>query len=38
MKGKYEEPIVLLISIKQADIVTTSPAQGDNTLDDSFFD
>lgn len=38
MKGKYEEPIVLLISLEQADIVTTSPTQGDNTLDDSFFD
>ncbi len=38
MKGKYEAPIVLLISVEQADIVTTSPTQGDNTLDDSFFD
>ena len=38
MKGKYEEPIVLLISVEQADIITASPTQGDNTLDDSFFD
>ena len=38
MKEKYEEPIVLLISVEQADIITTSPTQGDNILDDSFFD
>jgi hypothetical protein len=38
MKRQYEEPIVLLVSIKQEDIVTASPTKGDNMLDDSFFD
>ena len=38
MKGKYEEPIVLMVSIQQTDIITASPDKGDNTIEDSFFD
>ena len=38
MKEKYAEPIVKIISFSQDDIVTTSPGQGDNLLDDGYFD
>ena len=38
MKEKYVEPIIQMISLQKEDIITTSPGQGDNTLDDGFFD
>ena len=38
MKEKYAEPIVKIIIFSQDDIVSTSLGQGDNILDDGFFD
>ena len=38
MKEKYAEPIVKIIIFSQDDIVSTSLGQGDNLLDDGFFD
>ena len=38
MKQKYAEPIVKIIIFTQDDIVSTSLGQGDNLLDDGFFD
>ena len=38
MKEKYAEPMILVISINQEDILTTSPDKGDNTIEDGFFD
>lgn len=38
MKKKYAEPIILMIPLEVEDIVTTSPTQGDNTIEDGFFD
>ena len=37
MKEKYVEPIMQMIFFQKEDIITTSPGQGDNTLDDGFF-
>ena len=43
-KEKYEQPMILLISFSDADIITASltqedsVAQGDNVIEDSFFD
>ena len=38
MNEKYAEPIVEIIVFAQDDIVSTSLGQGDNLLDDGFFD
>lgn len=38
MKEIYAAPTFELLTIQHGDIITTSPAQGDNTLDDGFFD
>ena len=38
MKRNYEEPIVEKISFNETDIITASPSQGDNVIDDSYFD
>ena len=38
MKEKYAEPIIQMIPVEEADIITTSPGVGDNTLEDGFFD
>ena len=38
MKEKYEELIIQMVSYEQMDVITASPTDGDNTLDDGFFD
>ena len=38
MKKKYEELIIQMVSFEEADIITTSPIDSDNTLEDGFFD
>ena len=38
MKKIYANPILEVISLEQNDIVTSSPTDGDNILDDGFFD
>ena len=38
MKEIYAEPIIQVISLQQTDIITTSPGDGDNTIEDGFFD
>ena len=38
MKEKYEQPIVLITLLQQTDVITSSFGDGDNTLEDSFFD
>ncbi len=38
MNENYAEPIINVIVFAQEDIITTSPSDGDNVLDDSFFD
>ena len=43
-KEKYEQPTIQLMIFANADIITASPtqedsvAQGDNVIEDSFFD
>ena len=38
MKEIYANPILEIIRLEQTDIVTASPTDGDNILDDGFFD
>ncbi len=38
MKKNYAEPIILMISFEEADVITASIGAGDNTLEDGFFD
>ena len=38
MKERYVELIVEVANLQQIDIITTSPSQGDNTLEDGFFE
>ena len=38
MKEKYEQPVIKLVSFEQTDVITASLGDGDNTIDDSFFD
>ena len=38
MKEIYAEPMIQVISLKYEDIITTSPGDGDNTIEDGFFD
>lgn len=38
MKKKYAEPILEVLELQQIDIITTSPENGDNLLEDGFFD
>lgn len=37
-KEKYEQPMVLVVAFEKADVVTASLTQGDNVIDDNFFD
>ena len=38
MKEKYAEPMILIMSLQQEDIITASPSNGDNMIEDGFFD
>ena len=38
MKEIYANPVLEIIRLEQNDIVTASPTDGDNILDDGFFD
>ena len=38
LKEKYEQPMILLVIFEQTDVIRTSFAQGDNTLEDNYFD
>ena len=37
-KEKYEQPMILVVAFEKADVVTASFTQGDNVIDDNFFD
>ena len=38
LKEKYEQPMILLVTFEQTDVITASLGDGDNTIEDSFFD
>ena len=38
MNEKYAEPIIRIVALQPADIVTVSIEKGDNTIEDGFFD
>ena len=38
MKKNYEQPIIQLVTFEEADIVCTSFGEGDNIIEDGFFD
>ena len=38
MKEKYEQPMILIVAFEQTDVIRTSFTQGDNTIEDGFFD
>ena len=38
MKKKYTDLVLLLVPFENADVITASIGQGDNVLDDGFFD
>ena len=38
LKEIYEQPMILLVTFEQADVITASLGKGDNLLEDDFFD
>ena len=38
MRKNYEQPIIQLVTFEEADIVRTSFGEGDNIIEDGFFD
>ena len=38
MKEKYEQPVIKLVSFEQTDVITASLGDGDNVIEDGFFD
>ena len=38
MKEKYTDLVLLLVPFENTDVITASIGQGDNVLDDGFFD
>ena len=37
-KEKYEQPMILVVALEKSDVVTASLTQGDNVIEDDFFD
>ena len=37
-KEKYEQPMIRLVTFNLADVITASPTQGDNVIEDGYFD